>query len=110
MIRKKDVENTGVKQKLQSDSKTTGWGSGITIRVKDFPMEILTIEETERIEIEFLDQIIIPDEFANVKVKYLKLSGKIDEAGIKRIVKIFPNSHIKINNTLVNGDSTKIGW
>ena len=102
MIRKKDVENTGVKQKLQSDSKTTGWGGGITIRVKDFPMEILTIEETERIEIEFLDQIVIPDEFANIKVEYLKLSGKIDEAGIKRIVKMFSDSRITINGKLVN--------
>jgi len=102
MIRKKDVENTGLKQKLNSDSKTTGLGGGIAIRVKDFPMEILTIEETGKIEIEFLDQIIIPDEFATVKVKYLKLSGKIDKAGINRILKMFPDSQIKINGDLVS--------
>ena len=108
MIRKKDIENTRLKHKLKSDSKTTGWGGGISIRVKDFPIEILDIEETESIEIKFLDEIIIPDEFINVKVKNLTLSGKIEEAEIERIIMMFPNSRITINGKLVNGEPIKI--
>jgi len=107
MIRKKDVENTGLKHKLQVDSKRADQSGGTSIRVKDFPTALLSIDETERIEIEFLDKIIIPDEFALVKVKNLTLSGKIEEAGIERIIKMFPKSRITINGKLVHGEPAK---
>ena len=99
MIRKKDVGKTGLKQSLELDSKS-GW---ISIRVKEFPTELLSLKEIENIEIEFLEEIIIPDEFANVKVENLKLTGKIKNAAIERVVKLFPESRIVINGTLVNG-------
>ena len=104
MIRKKDVGNIGLTEKLKSDSKQSGYGRGISIRVKEFPEELLSLIEAEDIEIQFLDKITIPDEFAKVKVKNLKLSGKIEEAEIERIIRMFPNSRITINGELVNGE------
>ena len=75
----------------------------IYIRVKDFPMELLSLKEVEAINIEFLKEIVIPDEFANVKIKeYLYLTGKITETGIERIKKMFPDTHIIINGNVVN--------
>jgi hypothetical protein len=104
MIRKKDIESIGLKQKLESDSKITGSFGGISIRVKEFPTELLSIKESENIEIQFIDKISIPDEFANIKVKILKLSGKIEEEEIERIVKMFPDSdQIVINGNYVKG-------
>jgi len=103
MIRKKDVENIGLIEKLKSDSKQSGFGGGISIRVKEFPTELLSIQEAESVEIQFLDKISIPDEFANVKVKILKLSGKIEEEEIERIVKMFPDS----NQIVINGNYVK---
>ena len=104
MIRKKDIDNIGLKQKFELDSKPTDWDEGrIEIRVKEFPTELLSIKEIGTIIIEFLDEITIPDEFANVKVKYLSLSGKISEAEIERIIKMFPDSRIIINGKEVSG-------
>jgi len=100
MIRKKDIDKIGLKQKLDADNKS-GWG--ISIRVKEFPIELLSLDEIDNIEIEFLDEIIIPDEFANIKVKSLTLKGKIENIEIERIVKLFPDSRIIINGKLVNG-------
>ena len=102
MIRKKDPENTALKKKLESNSS-----SEISIRVKDFPKEILVLKKAERIIIAFLDKIIIPNEFANVKVKDLILSGKIEASEIERIGKMFPDSRVIINGKLINKGSEK---
>jgi hypothetical protein len=99
MIRKKDIDKTGLIQSLEANNKF-GW---ISIRVKEFPTELLSLKEIENVEIQFLDKIIIPDEFANVIIKSLTLTGKINTIEIERIVKLFPNSRIDINGKLVNG-------
>lgn len=98
MIRKKDVDNKGLIQSLESQSH---W---ISIRVKEFPAELFSLNEIDNIKIEFLDEIVIPDEFANTKIKSLNLTGRIDTAGIDRIVKLFPNSRIVINDKVVNSN------
>ena len=100
MIRKKDLENTALKKKLESDSKQQM--SGISIRVKDFPKEMLALKTAEKINIVFLDKIIVPDEFANVKVKNLTLSGEIEASEIERIGKMFPDSRVIINRKVIN--------
>ena len=97
MIRKKDVNKTGSISNVEL--LNDGWFS---IRVKDFPMELLSLSVIDGIEIEFLKEINIPDEFANVKVRYLNLSGKITETGIERILKMFPDTHLIINGEVVN--------
>jgi hypothetical protein len=104
MIRKKDVDNLGLKLRLESDSKKSdkGWGGNISIRVKEFPTALLFLKEVESLKIDFLNEISIPDELANVKIKHLQLSGKIDESEIARIIKMFPDSRIMINRNLVN--------
>jgi hypothetical protein len=94
MIRKKDIDNIGLKQSLESQS------GRISIRVKEFPMELLSIKEIEEIEIEFLDKINIPDELANNTVENLILTGKINETEIERLITMFPNSQIVINGKL----------
>ena len=104
MIRKKDIDNISLKQKLEAASKKTILNGGIAIRVKEFPKELLSLKEIESIEIQFLDAITIPDEFANVKVKCLRLSGRITEEGITRIVNMFPDcTCIVINGKFLKG-------
>ena len=95
MIRKKDIDKTASVQKLERD----GW---VSIRVKKFPTALLFLKEMEGVIIEFLNEIAIPDEFANVKIKKLYLSGGITETGIERIIKMFPDTHIVINGKIVN--------
>ena len=95
LIRKKDINQIGLAQQWER----SGW---INIRVKEFPIALLSLKEMEYIHIDFLDEINIPDEFANIKVKELYLSGEITTEGIERIKKMFPNSWIMINGDVVN--------
>ncbi|MDD6209303.1 MAG: DUF4419 domain-containing protein [Bacteroidales bacterium] len=105
MIRKKDIEQVALKKKLEIDSQDDC--EGISIRVKEFPLVLLSFEEIKRIEIEFIDEINIPDEFARVRVGILDLSGNITKKGIERIKGMFPNSEIRVNGEFI-GEEEKL--
>ncbi|MDR2424640.1 MAG: DUF4419 domain-containing protein [Prevotellaceae bacterium] len=98
MIRKKDEKNAVLIQKLEAENNTD-WG--ISIRVKEFPKELLSLKVINRISIEFTDNIDIPDEFKNVEVRELELRGQIEPAEIARIKNMFPNSRIIINHDII---------
>lgn len=98
MIRKKDVENKGLKNTFLRERQANGWISGISIRVKEFPFVLLELKMIERLEIQFTDEIDIPEELAKVEIEKLYISGKIDDKGIERIKGLFPHTSIVINN------------
>ena len=67
MVRKKDVNKEGLKSKLSADAQKDGWGSGINIRVKEFPAVLLELKEIKRLDIQFINTIDIPDEISKIK-------------------------------------------
>jgi len=91
MIRKKDVTNEGQKKSFEMKK------DAIKIRASDFPEALLQLDSIKYLRIEFTDKIIIPDELSKVTVTDLNLSGKIDDAGIERLKRMFPNSGLTIN-------------
>jgi hypothetical protein len=95
MVRKKDVEKIGLKQKFSADNKSE-WG-GIAIRVKEIPKEIYELEKIKSLEISFTDKIVVPDRLKEIKIAKLTLSGEIDNKEIERISKMFPNTELTIN-------------
>ena len=99
MVRKKDVNKDGLKSKLSADAQKDGWGSGINIRVKDFPAVLLELKEIKRLDIQFIDTIDIPDEISKIKIRSLSLYGKITKEGIERIKRLLPDTDIKINSS-----------
>ena len=99
MIRKKDVNKDGLKSKLSADAQKDGWGSGINIRVKEFPAVLLELKEIKRLDIQFIDTIDIPDEISKIKIGSLSLYGKITKEGIERIKRLLPDTDIKINSS-----------
>ena len=101
MVRKKDVGDKEFMKKLEADAQTEGMGAGIRIKVKEFPAILLKLKEIKQLEIYFIDENDIPDEFSKVKVDDLELYGKITEEGIDRIKKMFPGIGLKINNTVI---------
>ena len=96
MIRKKDVEQVGLRQKYENDLKTKG---SIAIRVKEIPEVIFGFAEIEKLEIQFIDEVIIPDRLANIKIQKLSIEGKIDKSERNRIQQLFPNTEIVIDST-----------
>ena len=97
MIRKKNVRNDGVKNKLKTDARQKGREDGISIRVKEFPSVLLELTRVNKLKMEFTDEIDIPDELAKVKIGELELSGRIDEEGLDRIRNLFPDTEIRVN-------------
>jgi len=99
MIRKKDIGNKALVEKFKTDNSSNFngiWG-GIMIRVKIFPKELLKLDQIKYLEIEFLDDIIIPDEISNIKIDKFKMTGKISKLEIERIRKLLPNTELIIN-------------
>ena len=104
LIRKKERIERDLVQQFKSYSENIGH---IDIRVKEFPIELLSLTEIESLSIEFISEINIPNEFANVKMDYLNLSGQITKSGIERIIKMFPDTRIVINGKIINDKSEK---
>jgi len=103
MIKKKEVgKEDKDAQQLSDDLRAKSYNSvnngGIEIRVNRVPKEILTLDQIKGLEIFFTDEINIPDEMGKIKIEEFRMSGKISDEGIERIVKLFPNTMLIINN------------
>jgi hypothetical protein len=97
MIRKKDIDNNGLKYQFKKQAD-----SGISIKVKEIPNAIYEFKEIYQLEISFIDSILIPDKMKGIKIEKLKLSGKIDKSEIERISKMFPDTELIINRETIN--------
>ena len=95
-IRKK--ENNCYMEKLQEQDKNNcQFYRGIWITVKTIPDELLQFKEIDSMIINFIGKIIIPDELAKVKIRNMRLKGKINKTEMKRIKKLFPDTDLYIN-------------
>ncbi len=97
MIRKKDIDNAGLKYQLKKQVD-----SGISIRVKEIPNSIYELKEIYDLEISFIGNILIPDKLKEIEIGKLKLSGKIDKSEIERINKMFPDTELIINKERIS--------
>jgi hypothetical protein len=98
MIRKKDVDNKAFVEKLNSRD--------LIIRVQSVPKELLTVSQINSLWIIFTDEINIPDEMGKMKIIKFRMSGKISDAGIKRICGLFPGTILIINDKSYYTNST----
>jgi len=102
MIRKKDIDNFGLKYQFEKQVNKDFMGSGILIRVHEIPNAIFELKEIKNLQISFTDSILIPDKLKEIKIHKLKLSGKIANSEIERISKIFPDTELIINREKIN--------
>jgi len=91
LIKIADPENSDLAKKLERNPYS------ISIRVLEFPAELLSLRYTSTLTVDFINEISIPDTFAGKDIRRLVLTGKIDQDGINRIKKMFPDSRITIN-------------
>jgi len=101
MIRKTDINNAALINKFKSDNNSE-FGSGIDIRVKVIPPELLSLEEINNLNITFIDSIQIPDAMNKIKISRFSMSGKITDSEIERICKLLPNTKLFINREKYN--------
>jgi TonB-dependent SusC/RagA subfamily outer membrane receptor len=94
LIRKKNVSKDAFKQKFDSENN---FEDGIRIRVREIPEQLLQIPEIYILDIQFENEIKIPEELKNVRMGKLKLSGRISDSAAVRISKLFPKTQLIIN-------------
>ena len=100
MIRKKDTDQKALQQKYKLDNQLE-W-PGISIQVKEIPSALFALEEIKRLEVAFIDKIIIPDKLSEIKIQTLELSGKINSKETNRIKTLFPHTRLIINGQVIN--------
>jgi len=100
MIRKKDIDNKALIEKLKLDnSEIIG---GIKMRVNIIPRELFALEQIKNLEIQFTGKIIIPDTISRLDIDSFKMSGSISESEIERICRLLPKTKLVINDKLYN--------
>ena len=101
MIRKKDVDDIGLKHQFEKQANEDFMGNRISIRVQEIPNAIFELKEIKNLQISFTDSILIPEKLKEIKIENLDLSGKIDKSEIERISKMFPDTKLIINREII---------
>lgn len=113
MIRKKGSGNSDqILAFLQKENNRVDSGfnaplSGIQIRVKTIPKELLQIPHIKMLTVYFTDRIVIPAEMTKPQIDSFNMHGDISQSEIDRICKMFPHTKLTINDVgYVNGIAT----
>lgn len=99
MVRKRDDKSQILSEEFKHQNE--GEFGGIQIRVKTVPPEILELKSIRFLEIQFVDEILIPDEMGNIEIQHFRMTGKINKDGIDRLMKLFPNTVLSINDKVI---------
>lgn len=97
MIKKKDIGGLDLAKEFEYQN-SGDWG--IQIRVRTVPPEILHLKKIRLLEIQFIDKVVIPDEMSKIEIKEFTITGKITDAEIERLRKLFPKTALRINQKL----------
>ena len=99
MIKEKDINQTGIHQKLEFENipSSGGWGGGIDIRIIDVPENLKKLSEIYSLKLNFKNNVLIPEWMKNIRIGKLNIEGKITETETEKIIDWFPNTEIKIN-------------
>ena len=102
MIRKKDPKYDRTLAMRFIDHANDEFDSGISIRVRAVPAELLAMKEIKKLSIDFLGDIVIPEEINKVKIGSFAMTGKITDDEIKRICRLLPDATLIINGKRYN--------
>lgn len=110
MIKRKDINQIGIHQKLESENipSSGGLGGGIDIRIKEVPENLRKLKEIYSLSLHFKNNVLIPDWLKDIRIGKLEIDGKISDEETEKIINWFPNTDLKINDKEYN--KGKNGW
>ena len=73
----------------------------VHIRAKTVPEELFLVPKLQYLRIDFIGDIVVPDELAEVKIDQLTVTGRITDEERLRIRKLFPEARLRINDDIV---------
>lgn len=97
MVRKKDVNNSFLLQKIKSDNDSYK----IQLRVDEVPEILKELKEINKLDLYFNKRVSIPEWLKNIPIKELSIYGDISQQEKEKILKWFDDSTvISINREL----------
>ncbi len=95
MVRKKDPKfYPHLVEQLKDKDGVFG---GIHIRVNTIPKEILGLTNIKTLSLDFMGDILIPEEMGKINIEALNLKGTITQAEARRIINLLPKTRVNIN-------------
>ncbi len=110
MVRKKDVNQTELYQKIESENIPGGGfsGSSIDLNVTEVPDILRKFDTIYSLNLRFKDKVFFPDWIKTKKIGRLSVEGKISKAEKQKILEWFPDTEISIKDKKYN--TGKNGW
>lgn len=111
MIKKKDIDQIGILQKLEAENipgKGGFGGGGIDIKIIEVPENLKKLREIYSLKLHFKNNVFIPEWLKDIRIGMLEIEGKITETETEKIINWFPNTDTKINGKEYN--KGKNGW
>jgi hypothetical protein len=105
MIRNKYSDTQNEIFRISDKSNQVGIAMGthpVVLSVKTVPEELLKLQKIKSLTIRFSDEIIIPDEMANINIERMYVTGKITKEETDRIRIMFPKTELYINDKRFN--------
>lgn len=103
MVKKKDVDQVGLHQKLLSDNiPSSSWGSGIMLRISEVPENLQKLNEIYSLSLHFKSDVKIPAWLKKIRIGKLEIEGEISQAEVDKIVDWFPKTNLEINDKKYN--------
>ena len=93
MVRVTETDEETLKQLEKLNSE---WG--ITLRVKDVPEVMKELKHIKSLELEFTDEVTLPDWFFDADIKSLTIRGKMSEKMREKLKNRYPKGHLWNNS------------
>lgn len=97
LVRRKDSTKSAVKDMIAKEIKMGD--SFFAMEVIEIPEELFSFNKCRYLTLNFKEGIRIPERMGEIEFEFLHIHGEIDEAGIIRILDIFPNTLLAINRS-----------
>jgi hypothetical protein len=109
MIKKKDINQVGVRQKLESENiPGSSHGSGIDLKITDVPDNLKSFNVIYTLGLHFKKEVLIPEWMKSIRIGKLTIEGKISDIETEKIISWFPSTELDINGKKYN--EGKNGW
>ncbi len=103
MVKKKDVNQTGLHQKLESNNiPSSSFEPGIDLRIIDVPENLKKLDVIYSLGLHFKNEVFLPDWMKTKKIGKLFIEGKISNKETEKILEWFPNTEIDLNGEKYN--------
>ncbi|WP_158544276.1 DUF4419 domain-containing protein [Pedobacter miscanthi] len=93
-------KNSTLSETAAFDNKTKADDLSMS-NITEIPKALFRLKSIGTLRIKFTKNIVIPDELSKIDIRRLELTGAITETEKQRVIKLFPNNWLIINDKMI---------